>query len=78
MTTFNDTKPIWQSKTILAAVAQVLAAVLTGLFGIDWDAGMTEQLTELLVLIGGLITGGLTFWGRVSADKTVTLPGGRA
>lgn len=64
---FQDSKPWYTSRTILASIAVVVAQSLA-LTGIDVDSGMlTEVAVQVVSLVGGLIA----VYGRFAADKRV-------
>lgn len=66
----DDSKPIWQSRTVLASIASLLAGLFM-LFGIEVNQ---DELTEALVLVSGLVTTIMSLvaiWGRIRARKRI-------
>lgn len=61
-------KPWWQSKTIIGAVAAILAAVL-GMV-LKTEVG-TDELVEILTGIVTVVGGILAIYGRVKADTQI-------
>lgn len=71
----EETKPWWQSRTIVGVIVLVLAQVLKYL-KIDI---VNEELTDIVVLAMDAIGASLAIYGRVKARKTIkrTTPGGK-
>lgn len=69
------TKPFYQSRTILGAIAGAIVMALA-IFGIEIP-GLEGQLTEVFLAIGGIVTTALTIYGRIKAAKVIgtTKPG---
>ena len=60
----------WQSKTILGAAVSILAGA-AGLVGLSLDASLQSQLVELVIGMGTVIGGALSWYGRVTATKKI-------
>ena len=67
----TDTKPWWQSKTIIAGVVAIVVAAL-GFFGIGIPDGQQETVTELVLQIITALAGILAIAGRLTAKKELT------
>lgn len=70
----DETKPWWQSRTILGIVIMVVAQVLKYL-KVDLA---TEELTQIVYLAAETLGASLAIYGRVRARKAIrrTIPGG--
>lgn len=70
----EETKPWWQSRTILGIVIMVAAQVLKYL-KVDLA---TEELTQIVYLAAETLGASLAIYGRVKARKAIrrTTPGG--
>ena len=70
----EETKPWWQSRTILGIVIMVVAQVLKYL---KVDIA-NEELTSIVYLIAETLGASLAIYGRVKARKAIkrTRPGG--
>lgn len=71
----EETKPWWQSRTIVGVIVLILAQVLKYL-KIDI---VNEELTDIVVLAMDAIGASLAIYGRVKARRTLTgtIPGGK-
>jgi len=71
----EETKPWWQSRTIVGVIVLILAQVLKYL-KIDI---VNEELTDIVVLAMDAIGASLAIYGRVKARKAIkrTTPGGK-
>lgn len=58
------------SKTIWGAIIAVLAGV-AGLFGLNLDASLQDQLAQLIASAATLVGGALAWYGRVTATKKI-------
>lgn len=70
-TNSNDTKPWYQSSTILAALATGIIALL-GIFKINLT-DFHQEITDALLSLGAIAGTVLTILGRLNASKPVTL-----
>jgi hypothetical protein len=66
----NGTKPWWASKGVWGGAIGVLAGVAT-LAGVDLNAGLQAELTEIAVGVGELFGGALAIYGRLKAVSAV-------
>lgn len=62
-----DSKPWWQSQTIRAALAVILAQ-LAALAGYAIDG---STLLDLMTSLAGVAGGALAIWGRVVAEQPI-------
>lgn len=71
----EETKPWWQSRTIIGVIVLLLAQLLKYL-KVDI---VNEELTEIVVLVMDFLGASLAIYGRVKARKTIkrTIPGGK-
>ena len=71
----EETKPWWQSRTIIGVIVLLLAQVLK-LLKVDI---VNEELTQIVTLSLDAIGGFLAIYGRVKARKAIrrTTPGGK-
>lgn len=71
----EETKPWWQSRTILGIVIMVVAQVLKYL-KVDLA---NEELTQIVYLLAETLGASLAIYGRVRARKAIkrTTPGGK-
>ena len=71
----EETKPWWQSRTIIGVIVLLLAQVLK-LLKVDI---VNEELTQIVTLSLDAIGGFLAIYGRVRARKAIkrTTPGGK-
>ena len=71
----EETKPWWQSRTILGIVIMVAAQVLKYL-KVDLA---NEELTQIVYLLAETLGASLAIYGRVKARKAIkrTTPGGK-
>lgn len=67
----NGTKVWWQSKTVWGSIVALLAGVAT-LAGVRLDATLQDELAQLLTGAGQLIGGALAWYGRATAEGTLT------
>ncbi len=66
----NETKAWYQSKTIIASLVTILAA-LVGLFGYTVDLDTQNQIVEVVVTVVAGISGVITIYGRIRATKQI-------
>ena len=64
----TNTKPLWQSKTILSALVALFVAAVSALWGVDLaEAELIEALDNIVVGLAALGA----IWGRVTATKRI-------
>lgn len=69
----EESKPIYLSKTVIAAVIVVVATLL-GPFGIDIDTGAQTELVDFLLALTTAVAGIVAIYGRVVATKVINPP----
>ncbi len=64
----SNTKPWYQSKTILSCIVAIAVAILENLiqYGIG-DASILQQIMNLIIAVAGVFG----IYGRVKADKKI-------
>lgn len=67
----TDTKPFWQSKTIIAAFVTVVLSALAAL-GVGGIEGEKETATELIFQLITVVAGIIAIAGRITATKDLT------
>lgn len=70
----EQTKPWWQSKTVIASLITGICGVLV-LFGVKEGGEVSEEAPGIADNIIGFITAIaalVAVWGRIKADKTLT------
>lgn len=67
----EDQKPWWTSAGVWGSVVAILLGIASG-FGIQFDASVSDQLTQLLTSAGTLVTGIIALVGRIRATKQIT------
>lgn len=65
-----DSKPWWQSKTIIGSAIAVLATV-AGFFGVSLGADDQSQIVEIVSTLGAVGGSILAIVGRLTADKSL-------
>lgn len=65
-----DSKPWYQSRTIIGAGVTTLSA-LAGIAGHALPPDLQSQAVELITGTGALIGGALSFWGRLRATRVI-------
>lgn len=68
----NGTKVWWQSKSVWGSAIALLAGVAT-LAGLKLDAGLQDQLADLITGAAEIVGGALAWYGRVKATTAITL-----
>lgn len=66
----DGTTSWWQSKGVIGSVIAVLAGI-GGLFGLNLDASLQDQLAQMVASFATLIGGALAWYGRVVATKKI-------
>lgn len=67
----TETKPWWQSKTVWGSIIALVAGAAT-FVGLNLDAALQDQLSDLFVGFASLIGGALAWYGRAKATTTLT------
>ena len=70
MTDLVETKPIWQSTTVIGAAIAVVSAIV-GFFGYSVGAEDQAGLVSLISQITGAVGGLIALYGRVKATKKI-------
>lgn len=65
-----DTKAWWESKSIIGSIVTIIA-LLAGLFNYTIDAQTQGDMTELAMVIVGVIGSVFAIYGRIKAGKTI-------
>lgn len=66
----NGTKKPWESKTVWASIVVMILGIMTALGKTDWT-GFESEITDLIMNIVITISGAVTLWGRITADKEI-------
>lgn len=67
----TETKPFWQSKTVISGIVVVIMSLLP-VFGIAGAEGQQENLTEFVFQVVTAVAGIVAIVGRFTATKQVT------
>ncbi len=65
----NESKPLWQSRTLIAACVGILAVFLEIFWGLEVEEDMISAFTDQLVI---LVAFAATIWGRVAATRMLS------
>lgn len=66
----NETKPFWQSKTIIGSFISILAVVL-GFFDIGLDEASQSDIVDAILAITASTGSLLAVYGRIKAEKKI-------
>lgn len=66
----NGTKKPWESKTVWASIVVMILGIMTALGKTDWT-GFEGEITDLIMNIVVTLSGAVSLWGRITADKEI-------
>jgi len=67
----ENTKPVWQSKTVIASVIGFIAVVL-GFFGYDFTGADQATLSEVITATIAGVSSVVAIYGRIKASKKIS------
>ena len=69
-TGLQSNKDWWKSRSIVGSLLTLVSIALMR-FGIDLDSATLQQILDVVLEIGQIITVLIAIWGRVSATKLI-------
>jgi hypothetical protein len=70
-TDMNDSKPWWQSRTLLGAFI-TLASAAASASGMPVDSALQGDVMNTVTAAGSVIGAALSIWGRLKADTRLS------
>ena len=67
----TESKPWYQSKTIIGALVAVAASIAGATLDVNLGAETQSQVTDALLAIVGAVGGAIAVYGRIKADTKV-------